>query len=138
MIGAALSASPRRILIVDDYAAILSWVSRSFRAAGWNVESACDGRAALALWTQLVDAGCRPDVVLTDAALPVMSGAALARCLRELSPTVPIIVMHGQALNDAEWADTLHTCSLSVPKPVSAGVLLDAAARLIKRQTLAA
>ena len=138
MTGAASGASPRRILIVDDYAAILSWASRSFRAAGWNVESACDGRVALARWTQLVEAGCRPDVVLTDAALPVISGATLARRLREQSPTVPIIVMHGQALNDAEWAGTLQAFAVSVPKPVSAGVLLDAAARLTTRQTLAA
>ena len=132
------SNGPRRILIVDDYAAILSWASRSFQAAGWQVETADNGRKALERWTQLLAAGTPPDVVLTDAALPVLSGAALARRLREEVPTLPIVVMHGQDLIASEWAETLRTCSIAVAKPVSAGVLLDAAQRLSVRNILAA
>lgn len=129
---------PRRILIVDDYAAILSWAARSFQAAGWQVDTAVSGIDALARWEQLVAANRQPDVVLTDAALPMLSGAALARRLREHRPTLPIIVVHGQDLVASAWADILCTCSVSVAKPVSAGVLLDAALRLTARKSAAA
>ena len=63
---------------------------------------------------------------------------ALARRLREQVPTLPIIVMHGQTLIESEWAETLRACSISVAKPVSAGVLLDAAQRLMTRSPIAA
>jgi len=82
----------RKILVVDDNAALLASLSAVLREAGHEVKTAADGVEALALvqsWT--------PDFVLLDAQMPRMNGFEIARQLRTLFPqgAVKLILMSG-------------------------------------------
>jgi two-component system KDP operon response regulator KdpE len=77
----------RRILVVDDEAQICRVLRRSLASHGYEVQVAAEGEEALAtvgVW--------KPDVVVTDIAMPNMGGLELCRRLRMIS-AVPIIVL---------------------------------------------
>lgn len=79
-----------RILIVDDDELPRRAVVRMLATAGHEVREANDGAAALGLWH---DGG--GDLVLTDVAMPDMTGFELIGSLRAEGATVPIIAMSG-------------------------------------------
>ncbi|HEX8889736.1 MAG TPA: response regulator transcription factor [Pyrinomonadaceae bacterium] len=82
-----MSEKKKRILVVDDEPQITRVMRRSLMTHGYDVHSAADGEAALQTfgdWT--------PDLVITDLALPNMSGLELCRRLRAISQ-LPIIVL---------------------------------------------
>lgn len=72
------SASPKRILVVDDMADIADSFARLLEVAGHEVLVAYDAQRALALARQ----HC-PSVAFLDMAMPDMDGLELARRLRE-------------------------------------------------------
>ncbi len=82
------------ILVVDDEEAIRTVAESLLRASGYEVLLAEDGPAALAIFAG--QTASKIDVVLTDVAMPVMSGIALARTLRKMQPDACIIVSAGQ------------------------------------------
>jgi DNA-binding response OmpR family regulator len=88
------AAATRRdtVLVVDDSAETLSFLTDSLDQAGFVVLIATDGEAALALVEQLT-----PDVVLMDARMPGISGFETCRRLkRDLHlPHLPVIFMTG-------------------------------------------
>jgi two-component system KDP operon response regulator KdpE len=79
--------SRQRILVVDDEQEITFVLRSGLTKHGYDVRVAGDGEAALDLfhaWT--------PDLVITDLAMPNMSGLKLCQRLRETS-AVPIIIL---------------------------------------------
>jgi len=80
----------KRILVVEDEAAIREMLGFSLVKAGFRVEEAADAEQAL-----LAIAANPPDLVLLDWMLPGMSGVDLARRLRreELTATLPVIML---------------------------------------------
>ncbi len=77
-----------RILVVDDEPD-LRWVLRGlFEDAGFAVEEAADGEAALAAVNAAV-----PDVVLTDVRMPQMQGTELLTHLRRSAPDLPVVLL---------------------------------------------
>ncbi|MEO6462264.1 MAG: ATP-binding protein [Candidatus Eisenbacteria bacterium] len=87
------SATPGRILVVDDEAAVAD-VFRDYLelVGGHDVETCSSGRAALAAFDTFA-----PEVVLTDLNLDrEMSGLDLMRQLKEVNPDVPVILVTGQ------------------------------------------
>jgi CheY-like chemotaxis protein len=60
----------RRVLVVDDDADIRETVSLILEDEGYEVQSAGDGAAALAV----LRAGPAPDVILLDLMMPIMNG----------------------------------------------------------------
>jgi DNA-binding response OmpR family regulator len=76
-----------RVLVVDDDATVREVVARYLGDAGYRVDVAADGDAAL----QTV-AGAQPDAVVLDLMLPGSSGLDVCRALRA-GPAPPAIVM---------------------------------------------
>jgi signal transduction histidine kinase/ActR/RegA family two-component response regulator len=70
--GAAPAASGLRVLIVDDEPVLRELLSDLLKSAGYTVESARDGRAALALALEK-----RFDVMLSDLKMPGLDGQGL-------------------------------------------------------------
>ncbi len=71
------SASPRRVLVVDDNqtsALTLTWAMELF---GYEVRTCFDGRSAVAVAHDF-----HPEVVLLDIGMPVMDGYEVCRQLR--------------------------------------------------------
>ncbi|MDR6946745.1 PAS domain S-box-containing protein [Pseudomonas sp. 2957] len=92
--NAAPIAVPRlSVLVVDDDSLVLTSTSLLLEDLGHRVIGATSGAQALALFDQ----GEVIDLVITDMAMPKMSGAQLAHALRMLKPDLPIILATGYA-----------------------------------------
>jgi CheY-like chemotaxis protein len=91
--------SQQRVLVVDDDPEILSLHSRTVEQAGYRVAQARDGREALAAVQRF-----RPAVILLDLMMPEMDGFEVLERLRQQESTrgIPVIVITGQALTEAE------------------------------------
>lgn len=76
------TARALRVLVVDDHADSADSLSLILIHLGHNVQTAYDGKIALAIARSF-----RPDVVLCDLGLPLMDGYEVARQLRELPET---------------------------------------------------
>ena len=76
-----------RVLMVDDEATILRFLSSVLGTGEFSLHQADNGHAALA-----AAAGVRPDIILLDLGLPDMDGVEVIRRIREWSH-VPIIVL---------------------------------------------
>jgi two-component system chemotaxis response regulator CheY len=68
----------KRILVVDDSAAIRRAIRRILESLGFTVEEAADGNQALTYCTEWGNA----DVILLDIDMPVMDGLSFLRELR--------------------------------------------------------
>jgi DNA-binding NarL/FixJ family response regulator len=79
----------KSVMIVDDNRAVRKALCEFFTAAGDF--SACgeaeNGREAIEKAQRL-----HPDLIVTDLAMPVLNGLEEARLLKQLMPTVPVII----------------------------------------------
>ena len=83
------AARPRRVLVVDDAEGIRSYLANLLEMHGYHVDTAEDGRRALAL----VEAGAAPDVVLMDVMMPGVDGLETLRRIRETDPRLPVVIL---------------------------------------------
>jgi two-component system, OmpR family, response regulator len=77
-----------RLLVVDDEPNIRELLSASLRYAGFEVETAADGREAV-----LVAERTRPDLIVLDVMLPDMDGFDVIRRLRSGTRQVPVVFL---------------------------------------------
>lgn len=94
-------ATPKTILVADDESHILNVVSLKLTNAGYAVVTAADGQEALDLATAR-----RPDLLITDYHMPMLSGIELCQRLRANPATagVPTIMLtaRGYSLDPAD------------------------------------
>jgi CheY-like chemotaxis protein len=110
-----------RVLIVEDHADTREIYAWCMRAAGWHVEVATNGVAAVVLAT-----ATEPDVIVMDLNLPALDGIAATRALKsdERTANIPVVACtaylqeHGGDVEDA-WFEEL------VTKPCTAEDLRD-------------
>ena len=81
-----------RVLVVDDDEAMLRATQQALERLGYHVTTAQSGTEARQL---VLEESTRYDAVLTDLTMPDMSGARLAKELREIHATLPIILASG-------------------------------------------
>lgn len=80
------------ILCVDDNQEVLDSLTMLLDVFGYDVFSASDGPQALAH----LEAGLRPDIILSDYRLPIYNGVEVIRRVRDtLSDEIPAIIMTG-------------------------------------------
>jgi signal transduction histidine kinase len=91
---------PCTILLVDDDALVSMATAATLEDLGHTVVEASSAMEALAA----LQSGARIDLVITDHAMPEMSGVELAKRLKESHPTLPVILATGYAelSNDIE------------------------------------
>lgn len=77
-----------RLLLVDDEPAVLDVLCDYFVSQGHEVETATNGREALAAFSR-----SRPDLVLLDVRMPEMDGVEVLKELRARAATVPVIMV---------------------------------------------
>jgi DNA-binding NtrC family response regulator len=84
---------PCRVLVVDDDLLVLTGTAALIEDLGHTsieAQSAAEALAKLA-------SGVSVDVVITDHAMPTMTGLQLAQCIQEQYPGLPIILATGYA-----------------------------------------
>ncbi|MBC3776464.1 PAS domain-containing sensor histidine kinase [Pseudomonas sp. SWRI99] len=115
------------VLVVDDDSLVLTSTSLLLEDLGHRVVSATSGNQAL----KLFDEGEVIDLMITDMAMPHMSGAQLAHAVRLLKPDLPIILATGYAERLEGFAAQLPR----LPKPFTQMNLVEIIARSMKRDT---
>ena len=81
-----------RILVVEDVLEVRVSITASLEEAGFVVDDAPDGVAALAV---LERESC--DLLITDLWMPNMDGLDLLKRLRAINPKLPVIAISGGA-----------------------------------------
>jgi two-component system KDP operon response regulator KdpE len=114
----AMSDSPTRLLLVDDEPQIVRALTPALTAAGYAVETAATGEAALSLM-----AGSPSDVMILDLGLPDIDGKQVIQRVREWSEA-PIIVLSARDLESEKIAALDLGADDFVNKPVGVGELL--------------
>ncbi len=79
------------ILLVEDDPSIRETTRIGLQQAGFRVDTAADGREALAMFRRQ-----RPDLVVLDIMLPVVDGLEVARVIRTES-SVPVVMLTARA-----------------------------------------
>lgn len=118
-----------QVLLVEDGTDNQRLISHLLRAAGAEVEIACDGAAAVARVAEASDGGRPFDLVLMDMQMPVLDGYAAARQLRSLGHALPIIALTAHAMPGDRELCVAAGCDDYLAKPVDRGQLLAACAR---------
>ncbi|SDU51224.1 hybrid sensor histidine kinase/response regulator [Pseudomonas yamanorum] len=112
------------ILLVDDDPLVLISTGAMLEDLGHHVVAAADGHAALAFLAQ----GTRFDLVITDMAMPDMTGIELAGNIEALYPKIPIILSSGFA----EISLNLKTTLTRLPKPFDQSALAKVIAETLR------
>jgi PAS domain S-box-containing protein len=86
------AARSLKILLVDDHAVVRSTTAALLEELGHKVLEAADGSAALEI---LKRQDCECDLLITDYAMPHLSGTDFLRQARELCPGVPALIITG-------------------------------------------
>ena len=79
-----------RVLVVDDEEDAREMLAAILSQAGFDVDDAADGFAALTKVSRY-----RPDVVVTDLRMPGMTGVDLLQRIRRIHGDVPVILATG-------------------------------------------
>jgi PAS domain S-box-containing protein len=88
------------ILAVDDDALVLMNTVAMLEDLGHTVFEACSGKEAL----EILEHEDSVDLVITDQAMPKMTGAELARIIRNKWPKIPVLLATGYA-DKVRWDD---------------------------------
>jgi len=92
--AAAFDMPPLRILLVDDHEAVRETTAGMLSDMGHRVHAAADGPAML---EKLRQAPADHDLIITDYAMPLMSGGDMLRQARKIRPDIPAIIISGYA-----------------------------------------
>jgi CheY-like chemotaxis protein len=95
------------VLVVDDNEPVRRTMASLLTTFQFEVTEASDGLEALSLLERT-----RPDIVVTDNAMPGITGVELAVRIRESYPQLPILIVSGNPLEDLPVSN----CTF-LPKP---------------------
>lgn len=128
-----MTTRQKTILVADDESHILNVVSLKLRNAGFLILTASDGQEAFDI--ALVE---RPDLLITDYHMPVMSGLELCRRLCQAEVNLPAIMLTARGYN-LEPADTAQSGILRMmSKPFSPRQLLATVHEILMERAVAA
>lgn len=104
-----------KLLLVEDEDMVRAVAERALARAGYSVTTATNGEEGLA---QIANGEQDFDLIVSDVVMPVMDGPAMARAIRKVKPSIPILFMSGyaeeQLRNDID-IENMHF----IPKPFS-------------------
>jgi len=109
------------ILVVDDEAPILTVTSQTLRKFGYEVLTATDGANAVSIYAERQD---EIAVVLTDVMMPIMDGPAMVHALREINPSIKVIVASGLNTKSDMTGDLGSGAKYVLIKPYTSATLL--------------
>jgi DNA-binding response OmpR family regulator len=88
----AADSKAQVVLVVDDEDTVCGYMTRILASAGYWVLQAHDGEEAITLLETMTTP---PGLVVSDLAMPQMTGEGLARVIAARWPSVPILLVSG-------------------------------------------
>ncbi|HTU01180.1 MAG TPA: response regulator [Candidatus Sulfotelmatobacter sp.] len=121
--------APKRVLVVEDDAALQTTLAQFLETSGYRVESVGTGADALAALSAR-----RPDLIVLDLSLPDVSGHELLGQIRGSAETraLPVLILTGLSEEEARAA-VRHGADDFLTKPFSPTVLLGVVQGLLAR-----
>lgn len=112
-----------RAFVVEDDPDFRDLVRDALERAGWTVDAAEDGFAALSQIRRVI-----PDLILLDLRMPNLDGTGVLSLLRstEVGRRIPVLVMTGARIDD----EVRQLASAVLVKPFDAADLMHAVERL--------
>ena len=108
------------VLIIDDSAPVRDITADMLRLFNYRVLTAKNGAEGLDVYQQHT-----VDLILLDVNMPVMDGAATFRALRQINPSVNVVVCSSEPQSTAQQCfGELHIPAF-LHKPFDTGKLLD-------------
>ncbi|MCA9206061.1 MAG: response regulator transcription factor [Pirellulaceae bacterium] len=123
-----MTTNPRRVLTVEDDAAIRRGIVDALRFAGYDVIEAGHGNDGLACAVQQTY-----DLLLLDVVLPGVSGLEILRQVREVRPTTPVIMLTARGEENDRVAGLRLGADDYVVKPFSVKELLARVEAVLRR-----
>ncbi|UCE23217.1 MAG: response regulator [Candidatus Zixiibacteriota bacterium] len=120
-----------RILAIDDQAVILDLISAMCQTTGYEVKTADNGDEGLQLALNE-----RFDVILTDLAMPGMSGLEIAYEVRKKKPEIPIVLVTGWEVNISQERMDAAGITRVLYKPFRIEQLTDIIGNLLESRSL--
>lgn len=102
------------VLIVDDEETVLEVGSEILKSLGYNPLLAAGGEEAVALFRDHAD---RIDAVLLDMIMPGMSGGETFDRIKEIAPSVKVLLSSGYSLNEQASSILAQGCDGFIQKP---------------------
>jgi DNA-binding response OmpR family regulator len=118
-----------RVLIVEDDKAVAGFLRKSFEAEHYEVETASDGRQALALLS-----GAQYDLLVLDLNLPEMDGLEVLRSVRAHNGEMPVLALTSRREVEARVKALDLGADDYLPKPFAFSELAARARALLRRR----
>ena len=113
--SAAVPRGSETILVVDDEEPVRSWICRALETLGYTALAAADRGAAL----EILEAGARADLMLTDIIMPRTGGRELGALVMELRPGLRLLFMSGHTRHEMITRGLLDEHDPLLSKPFS-------------------
>ena len=110
----AIANGVEKLLLVDDEKMILDVATAMLTTIGYSVQTASGGEEAL---KHIKADGENIDLTIIDMVMPGMDGETLFYKIREIYPTMPVILASGYALNRKAAAIMEGGCNGFIQKP---------------------
>jgi response regulator RpfG family c-di-GMP phosphodiesterase len=120
-----------RVLLVDDNAHVLRFLTSAFELSSCTVATASTAEQAIDVLT-----GTEFDLVVSDIKMPGLGGLELLRTVKEKQPVTPVVLMTGVPSIDSAVFGLRHGAYDYLPKPFSVKEVQQLAQRL-RRDRLA-
>jgi len=117
-----------RCLVVDDEPPVREVIGDILESAGHSVVALGDGAEAIARF-----AAERFDLVVTDLAMPRVSGWQVARAVKQIAPQAPVFLVTGFGVELSPEERLTHGVDLVLVKPLQIQEVLDAVAEIAAR-----
>ena len=126
-------AKDKKVLVLDDEELILELVRDIFKVLDLKVETALDGREAVAIFKDAWDRGEPFDLVVLDMNLPGgLDGVGTLREIRKIDPDIKAVVSSGYSADYIISNAINYGFDDAVPKPYSVTVLRQTVDKLLK------
>jgi CheY-like chemotaxis protein/CheY-specific phosphatase CheX len=113
----------KTVLVVDDSRMIRSILAKEFEGQGCQVIEAENGLEAFVRYHSI-----EPDLIVMDLIMPKMGGLEAIAKIREINPSVPIIVLTSTSKKEEVMAAAAHNIKGYIKKPIKMDKLLALAA----------
>jgi CheY-like chemotaxis protein len=123
----ARPVQPIKCLVVDDEPAVRVVLGDILESAGHSAVVVADGEEAIERFRD------EPfDLVLTDLAMPRVSGWQVARAVKQMAPHVPVFLVTGFGVELTTEERRAHGVDLVLVKPLQIQEILDAVAEVAR------
>ena len=109
-----------KVLIAEDEKVMRFMITDFLESFDYEVTQAENGLIAYKLWQEI-----KPDILISDINMPVMSGITLLQRIKDLNPDFPVILITGVSVDTAKKLANDYKADAFLAKPFKMKELLE-------------